>query len=145
MRSTTTGLTEQDILNTAELLGEKEWQTPLWHRFVGALKSADSGQWSGWEKTLQSIDTVLESALEQHASLRLTSQEVTRETAVSNLLLWEGLAAWQEALELARLAAEEGQPWQDALEEAEQANRLLVSVGVYARRVEGSRPKASIF
>lgn len=130
---------EEELTQVAAWLPELCWQTPLWHRFCAGLEAGLEGDWEGFERELQEIDGEVELAWDEYAQLHIREDEVTLETVLGHRFLLEGLEGWKAAVEEAFRAAEEGDSVDRALEFAEQANRMLVAVGVHAERVAQQR------
>ncbi len=114
-------LLEELYLQAAEL-PPSLWQNVRFRRFVRCRANPAA---------LDRIQADIETAWEEYMQRPLAPTEVTAESVAGHRLLVEGLAAWMEGLELARL-----DPLSDeAVERAAQGSRLLFTLQSFSRQL----------
>lgn len=107
----------------AESLEDEEWKTSNYLRFRDAVQKAVRGGDATPE--LDALHSLFEGVRQTYGASSLMESEVTSETVAGHLLMTRGLEEWMEAVAMAREVDEE--QLLDALDLAEQANRLLVA------------------
>lgn len=127
---------EQWVREVAAGLSQEEWYTETYASVEAAVAEFQEGNPGPLERVLQEVASRLESAWEPYYHAPVAAEEVTAETVVGHRILLEGVQGWFDALECLRLAAAGEFPWDEALAQAEAANRLLVAVPRLARQVE---------
>ncbi len=110
-------------------LAEEDWRTELFQDFESALDQGGDPLQDFCERT--SIQ--FENAWERYTRQQILESEVTVESAVGHQLLRGGIDHWFRALDRACQGRSE-----EALDYAEQANRMLVALQHLQRRVEQS-------
>lgn len=127
---------EQWVRQVAAGLSRDEWYTETYASVESAVAEYREGNRELLERVLQEVASRLEGAWEPYYHAPVAADEVTAETVVGHRILLEGVQGWFDALEALRLAAAGEVSWDDALAQAEAANRLLVAVPRLARQVE---------
>lgn len=127
---------EQWVREVAAGLSRDEWYTETYASVEAAAADHQEGNPEPLERVLQEVASRLEGAWEPYYHAPVAAEEVTAETVVGHRILLEGVQGWFDALEALRLAAAGEFSWDEALAQAEAANRLLVAVPRLARQVE---------
>ena len=130
---------EEEALRIARNLPEDSWKSPLWFEFLNILEAADDNRWNEFDARIAAVSKMLDEALANYMEVHVNEAEVTRETVLGNLLLVEGVQAWQDAIELATQIAETEDSWKEALTEAEQGSRYLVTLNLQAEESQLER------
>ena len=116
------------LYELSENLPKMDWYTTTFQEFERLLNAPLSQELDDFRASLRKR---LQASWRNYERIRVTPSEQTAETVAGHRLLVEGLAGWQEALEL----SESGAGRETVLEAAEDANRLLVVVQLHARSV----------
>jgi hypothetical protein len=134
-------LLEEELRSLAGGLCESEWCTPAYLNVEKAVDAFLEGDAGLLESTLSEMETVLDQAWEPYSQTPIAESEITAESVVGDRLLREGIKEWFQAVECLRALASEDslesdRDWDEALATAEYANRLLVAVQRFSRRLE---------
>lgn len=121
LRSELALLMEELHLQAAALPASR-WENARFRRFVRCRANPAA---------LDHIQAELESAWENYMQRPLAPSEVTAESVAGHRLLVEGLAAWMEALELARLDP----LGEEAVERAALGSRLLFTLQAFSKKL----------
>lgn len=116
------------LYERSENLPRSDWYTTTLQEFERLLRASQPTELGSFRASLRKR---LKASWDRYERIRVTPPEQTAETVAGHRLLVEGLAGWQEALEL----SESGAEVETVLEAAEDANRLLVVVQLHARSV----------
>jgi hypothetical protein len=127
---------EDEFRQLAEDLSEEEWCTGSFLKLEAGIEAYMNGDFRRLEDAIYDLEDVLQQAWEPYAESPVTASEVTAETVLGHQLLVEGIQEWQQALELTRAAANEEAEWQDALDCAQYANRILVALQKFSDRIQ---------
>lgn len=120
---------DQDLLleqlyQQASTMPRRVWDNPRLRRFQRCRKN---------EVALDRIQAEVEASWDLYSKRLVLESEVTAESKACHRVLVEGLAAWMEAIQLAR--ADRDAP--EAVERAAQGNRLLLSVQLFSQASPG--------
>ncbi len=109
----------EDLHAQAAELPDRLWRTLRFRRFARCRANA---------QMLDQVQAEVEAAWSEYLARPLASSEVTLESVAGHQLLVEGLAAWMEAVEQARVVPDD----EAALESAERGCRLLATVQIFS-------------
>ena len=127
---------EEELRALADELEESEWCTGSYLKLEAGVDAFDEGDDAGLASALDDLELVIQQAWESYAGLSIAQSEITAESVAGHGLLQEGVQEWFAALDCARAAARQEAEWDDALEMAENANRLLVAVCKFSARTQ---------
>ena len=126
---------ELEFRRLAEDLPTEDWYTTNYQRVLKGVNQSKKGNPAPLEAAIVELGELFERAWEPYSTTAIAPDEVTAETVVGHRLLQEGLQGWFDALEQLELAMSGECEYDDALDTAEQANRLCVAVQKLALRV----------
>lgn len=123
-----------DLQEKAADLEEAVWRTTLFNRFAKVVDDMleESVSEEEFLRELESMDSLIAEADSSYEETSVLPQEVTVESAATDLLLRQGVAEWRTALREAYESVErEDCDWDLVLLQAERANRLLMALQYY--------------
>ena len=123
-----------DLQEKAAALDEAAWRTTLYTRFAKTVDDLLEESLSEEEflSELEAMDSLIAAADSSYEDTSVLPQEVTVESAATDLLLRQGVAEWRTALREAYESVErEDCDWDLIILQAERANRLLVALQHY--------------
>lgn len=130
---------ESELRGIAAGLSEDRWCSGAYRELEQAVEAYLGG---GQEEDLTEVFDRLEDRLEQvhqgYLETPVVEREVTVESVVTHQLLQEGLQGWREVLHEWQGEEAEEPDWDELLLRAEQANRLLIALQVFERRLRGA-------
>jgi hypothetical protein len=142
-RKTPVGPSLEDQLRAiADELSEEEWCTGSYLKLEAGADAFERGDEKSLVAALDDLELVIQQAWENYAGLSIAQSEITAESVAGHGLLQEGVQEWFAALDCARAATRGEAEWDDALEIAENANRLLVAVCKFSTRHQTQTPLA---
>lgn len=128
---------EEDLRALADGLSEEEWCTGSYLKLEAGVEAFEDGDGEALREALEELELMVQQAWESYAGLSISQSEVTAESVAGHGLLQEGVQEWFAAIDCARAAARDEGDLDEALEIAENANRLLVAVSRFSARVDG--------
>ena len=131
-------LLEDEFRILAENLSEEEWCTGSYLKLEAGIEAFFDGKVEVLEATLEALELVLEQAWNPYFRSPISDKEVTAETVLGHQFLVEGVLEWQQALGLTRAAINNEADWDDALEAAQYANRILVVLQNFSTRIQST-------
>lgn len=131
---------EDELRAIADDLEEEEWCTGSYLKLEAGVDAFEDGDEEALHQTLQGLEAVIQQAWEGYAAISIAQSEITAESVAGHGLLQEGVQEWFAAIDCARAAARDEADWDDALEMAENANRLLAAVTKFSARQQNLGP-----
>lgn len=125
---------EEELRAMAEDLEEEEWCTGSYLKLEAGVDAFEDGDEEALHGALEDLEAVIQRAWENYSGLSIAQSEITAESVAGHGLLQEGVQEWFAAIDCARAAARDEADWDDALEMAENANRLLAAVTKFSSR-----------
>jgi hypothetical protein len=129
---------ERELREMAAGLPEASWKTGNYLRLESGVKLAEQGASEALEEAIDDMRETLVLAWNPYLQLPISQSEIVAESVVGHRLLVEGFQGWTHALDFLDAALDGEIPYATALAKVAQANRILVSVQVLARRTEAS-------
>ena len=131
---------EEELRAMADDLEEEEWCTGSYLRLEAGVDAFEDGDDDALNKALDDLELVIQQAWDHYSGISIAQTEITAESVAGHGLLQEGVQEWFAALDCARSAARDEADWDDALEIAENANRLLAAVTKFSARQQQLGP-----
>lgn len=129
-------LLERELRQMAQDLAEPEWRTSSYEKIAWGIDEFLEGRPEPLAQAVAELEAVMEEAWEPYYHTPVADSEVTAESVVGHRILMDGIQGWIDALTATRSAAYGEATWEDAVQAAEQANRLLVAVQKFSERIE---------
>lgn len=121
----------EQYLTLADELTDEEWQTTTYAQLVDLIDCLETDQHEEARRLQQALNGIIEGAWQVYSQTLVHDDEVTLQAVAGHRLLLQGAETWRQAL----VDVKDGR-YDDALENAEDANRILISLQRFARQVE---------
>lgn len=123
-------VTEQ-YMAMADELSEEEWQTTTFAQLVSLIDCLNNGQSARAQELMRSLSEIIDGAWQVYSQTLVHDDEVTLQAVAGHSLLLQGAEGWRQAM----ADVQEGR-FDEALQNAEDANRILIALQRFARHVE---------
>lgn len=128
---------EMELRQMAEDLTEEEWCTGSYLKLENGVQAYLEGDPEPLNQAVEEMEIVLDQAWSPYAESPVADHEITAESVLGHQLLAEGVQEWIQAIDFVREIADGADAdWQEALDTAQYANRLLIVVERFSQRLQ---------